>query len=158
MVADTGAKHIENWGMTMAYESILVEQKGAVTLFTINRPQALNALNSQVLEELIAAFAAFEADPVQRCAVLTGSGEKAFAAGADGRANATHRGDPRQDTADFSDGVVGNLRVDYALPSANLTLRDSGVFWPAPGAPSAELAGVSDHHLVWVDVTMETEE
>ena len=67
----------------MAYESILVEQKGAVTLFTINRPQALNALNSQVLEELIAAFAAFEADPAQRCAVLTGSGEKAFAAGAD---------------------------------------------------------------------------
>ena len=82
----------------------------------------------------------------------------AYAAGADGRANATHRGDPRQDTADFSDGAVGNLRVDYALPSANLTLRESGVFWPAPGAPSAELAGVSDHHLVWVDVTMGTEE
>lgn len=78
----------------------------------------------------------------------------AFAAGADGRANAAHRGDPRQDTADFSDGAVGNLRVDYALPSANLTLRDSGVFWPAPGETSAELAGVSDHHLVWVDVTM----
>ncbi|OYX91550.1 MAG: enoyl-CoA hydratase, partial [Novosphingobium sp. 35-62-5] len=39
--------------------------------------------NSQVLSELIEAFAAFEADPSQRCAVLTGSGEKAFAAGAD---------------------------------------------------------------------------
>jgi enoyl-CoA hydratase len=67
----------------MSYENILVETHGAVTLVTINRPQALNALNSRVLEELIDAFAAFEADPAQRCAVLTGAGEKAFAAGAD---------------------------------------------------------------------------
>ncbi len=65
-----------------AYETILVEQKGAVTLVTLNRPQALNALNSQVLAELIDAFAAYDADAGQRCLVLTGS-EKAFAAGAD---------------------------------------------------------------------------
>ncbi len=67
----------------VSYETVLVEARGAVTLITINRPQALNALSSQVAEDLIAAFAAFEADPAQRCAVLTGSGEKAFAAGAD---------------------------------------------------------------------------
>ena len=67
----------------MNYETILVEKRGAVTLITLNRPQALNALNSQVLEELIRAFAAFEADKSQGCAVITGSGEKAFAAGAD---------------------------------------------------------------------------
>ena len=67
----------------MTYETILVEQRDAVTLITLNRPQALNALNAKVLEELIVAFAAFEADASQRCAVLTGSGEKAFAAGAD---------------------------------------------------------------------------
>jgi len=67
----------------LTYETILVEQRGAVTLITLNRPQALNALNSQVSFDLIAAFAAFEADAGQRCAVLTGSGEKAFAAGAD---------------------------------------------------------------------------
>ncbi|MES2442865.1 MAG: enoyl-CoA hydratase-related protein, partial [Pseudomonadota bacterium] len=66
----------------MTYETILVEQRGAVTLVTLNRPQALNALNSQVLAELIAAFEAFDADASQGCAVLTGS-EKAFAAGAD---------------------------------------------------------------------------
>ena len=66
----------------MSYETILVETKGAVTLVTLNRPQALNALNSTVLKELIAAFAAYDADPGQRCLVLTGS-EKAFAAGAD---------------------------------------------------------------------------
>ena len=65
-----------------SYETILVEQRGAVTLITLNRPQALNALNSQVLADLIAAFAAYDADASQRCAVLTGS-EKAFAAGAD---------------------------------------------------------------------------
>jgi enoyl-CoA hydratase len=67
----------------MSYETILTEKRGAVTLITLNRPQALNALNSQVLTDLIGAFAAFEADDSQRCAVLTGSGEKAFAAGAD---------------------------------------------------------------------------
>ncbi len=67
----------------VSFETILVEQKGAVTLITLNRPQSLNALNSQVLGELIEAFAAYEADPGQRCAVLTGAGEKAFAAGAD---------------------------------------------------------------------------
>src|SRR3954466_8841623 len=64
------------------YDSILVEQRGAVTLITLNRPKALNALNTGVLAELIDAFAAFDADDSQRCLVLTGS-EKAFAAGAD---------------------------------------------------------------------------
>ena len=64
------------------YTTILVEQHDAVTLVRLNRPQALNALNSQVLTELIQAFAAYDADDSQRCLVLTGS-EKAFAAGAD---------------------------------------------------------------------------
>ncbi|URD61009.1 enoyl-CoA hydratase-related protein [Sphingomonas sp. KRR8] len=64
------------------YTTILVENHGAVTLVTLNRPQALNALNSDVLRELIDVFAAYDADDGQRCLVLTGS-EKAFAAGAD---------------------------------------------------------------------------
>ena len=67
----------------MTYDTILVEQRDAVTLITLNRPQALNALSSHVLKDLSAAFAAYDADPSQRCAVLTGSGDKAFAAGAD---------------------------------------------------------------------------
>ena len=66
----------------MSYENILVEQRGAVTLITLNRPKALNALNSGVLADLIDAFAAYDADDSQRCAVVTGN-EKAFAAGAD---------------------------------------------------------------------------
>lgn len=64
------------------YETILVEQRDAVTLITLNRPKALNALNSQVLADLKAAFSAYDVDDSQRCAVITGS-EKAFAAGAD---------------------------------------------------------------------------
>jgi len=63
-------------------ETIIVEQKGAVTLVTLNRPQALNAFNNKVINELIETFAAYDADDGQRCLVLTGS-EKAFAAGAD---------------------------------------------------------------------------
>ncbi len=64
------------------YNTILIEQRGAVTLVTLNSPQALNALNSEVLKELIDAFAKYDADDSQHCLVLTGS-EKAFAAGAD---------------------------------------------------------------------------
>src|SRR4029079_4299454 len=69
-------------GWMTEYNTILVEQRGAVTLVTLNRPQALNALNSEVLKELIDVFSAYDADDSQHCLVLTGS-EKAFAAGAD---------------------------------------------------------------------------
>jgi enoyl-CoA hydratase len=66
----------------MAYETILVETRGPVGLITLNRPKALNALNSQMIAELNQALAAFEADPEIAVLVLTGS-ERAFAAGAD---------------------------------------------------------------------------
>ncbi|MCR5310505.1 MAG: enoyl-CoA hydratase/isomerase family protein [Lachnospiraceae bacterium] len=61
---------------------VLYEQKGAVGVITINRPEALNALNSQVLEDLEATFKAVNLDEV-RALVLTGAGEKSFVAGAD---------------------------------------------------------------------------
>ena len=64
------------------YATILVERRERVTLITLNRPEALNALNAQVLDDLLAALADFDADDGQGCAVLTGSA-KAFAAGAD---------------------------------------------------------------------------
>ncbi len=70
-----------------SYETITVETDAqstkGVTLITLNRPKALNALNTQVLAELVEAFAAYQADESQLCAILTGSGDKAFAAGAD---------------------------------------------------------------------------
>ena len=66
----------------MTYETILVEIADRVALVRLNRPQALNALNSQVMTDLIKAFAALQADDAVGAVVLTGS-EKAFAAGAD---------------------------------------------------------------------------
>ena len=66
----------------MAYETIITEARGKVGLITLNRSKALNALNSQVLSELIAALGAFDADSGIGAIVITGS-EKAFAAGAD---------------------------------------------------------------------------
>jgi len=66
----------------MAYETIIVETRDKVGLVTLNRPQALNALNARLIGELNAALDGFEADPAIGCIVITGS-EKAFAAGAD---------------------------------------------------------------------------
>ncbi len=65
-----------------AYETILIETRGRVGLITLNRPQALNALNDQLVGELSAAATAFDADDDIGAIVITGS-EKAFAAGAD---------------------------------------------------------------------------
>ena len=66
----------------MAYELIIAETRGAVGVVTLNRPQAMNALNSQVMRELGEALDGFEADDAVGAIVITG-GEKAFAAGAD---------------------------------------------------------------------------
>ncbi|OWJ68398.1 enoyl-CoA hydratase [Inquilinus limosus] len=68
--------------MTATYETILVETRGRVGLITLNRPQALNALNDAIFRDLAQALAAFDADDGVGAVVLTGS-EKAFAAGAD---------------------------------------------------------------------------
>lgn len=66
----------------MSYQNILVETKGRVGVIRFNRPQALNALNAGLVEELNAAIDAFEADDNIGCLLITGS-DKAFAAGAD---------------------------------------------------------------------------
>jgi enoyl-CoA hydratase len=65
------------------FENLLVEQDGAVTTLTINRPKVLNALNTQTLDELRRAVLAIKADDSVRVVILTGSGEKSFVAGAD---------------------------------------------------------------------------
>ena len=63
--------------------------------------------------------------------------------------NATHRGDPRLDTARFSDRGPGDLRVDYVLPSADWSVQDAGLVWPAPLDATSR---VGRHALVWVDI------
>jgi len=67
----------------VAYETILIDRDGAVATIVLNRPKALNALNATVLAELVAAFDELEADARVRAVIITGSGDKAFAAGAD---------------------------------------------------------------------------
>ncbi len=75
--------------------------------------------------------------------------------------NATQRGDARFDTADFGDrgASPGNLRADYVLPSKDIDICASGVFWPTSDDPLARLVNddvgaSSDHRLVWIDVAM----
>lgn len=63
-------------------EFVKVELDKAVATITIDRPKALNALNRQVLAELAAAFSSLDLNKIA-CVILTGSGEKAFVAGAD---------------------------------------------------------------------------
>jgi enoyl-CoA hydratase len=69
-------------GHPLDYQNILVTREGGVALVTLNRPKALNALNSELLGELVAALEGFDRDDAVRAIVLTGS-ERAFAAGAD---------------------------------------------------------------------------
>ena len=67
----------------MTYQTLLYEKKDGIGIVTLNRPDKLNALNSTVYNELYNVFIAIEDDPEVRVVVLTGSGEKAFAAGSD---------------------------------------------------------------------------
>ncbi len=67
----------------MSFNNLLVEIADGVAVVTINRPKALNALNKDVLEELATAFSELESNENVACVILTGSGSKAFVAGAD---------------------------------------------------------------------------
>jgi len=85
-----------------------------------------------------------------------------------GRANLTHRSDPKFDTADFNDAAPGNLRADYVLPRKNMRMTDAQVFWPLRADPLFRLSGqfgffpssigngfpASDHRAVWIDVRL----
>lgn len=66
----------------MSNQTILIETRGQVGLITLNRPEARNALNNQLIHELVDALKAFDRDPLVGAIVITGS-DKAFAAGAD---------------------------------------------------------------------------
>jgi len=67
----------------MDYQNIKFEKQGAIATVTVNRPDKLNALNMQTMDELRQAFTAIRDDREVRVAILTGAGEKAFVAGAD---------------------------------------------------------------------------
>src|ERR1700756_2917244 len=67
----------------MTFENILVEKKNSIAYVTVNRPKVLNALNMATMEELRTVFTDIKNDAAIRVAILTGSGDKAFIAGAD---------------------------------------------------------------------------
>ena len=69
----------------MAYQNLILEhaEAGKVAVLTVNRPKALNALNAEILDELLDAFARLADDKEARVLLVTGAGEKAFIAGAD---------------------------------------------------------------------------
>jgi len=67
-----------------------------------------------------------------------------------GQGNLNHKGDPAEDTGFFGP-KVGNMRLDYVLPSVNLTISGSGVFWLKPGDTGYAWMDASDHHMVWLD-------
>jgi enoyl-CoA hydratase len=87
----------------MNYENIIVERRGKVGLIRLNRPQALNALNSALMRELSAAVDAFEAGSDVACMVITGS-DKAFAAGADIKEMADKT---------FAEAFLGDFAADW---------------------------------------------
>jgi len=114
--------------MTDAEEPVLVtERRGAVTVLRLNRPEARNALNPELLEAVGLAMVEAENDPDVRAVVLTGTGDKAFCAGMDLRGFAEAgtvggRGEGMQGFARFSQG-------DIALPivgAANATAVAGG--------------------------------
>jgi enoyl-CoA hydratase len=72
-----------------SYQTILTEQKGPVGIITLNRPEALNALSEQLMTEVGQAIAGFEHNEDVGAIIITGQGEKAFAAGADIKEMAT---------------------------------------------------------------------
>jgi enoyl-CoA hydratase len=67
----------------LAYQNLLFEKDNGIGIVTINRPQVLNALNSETFGELYQLFQEIEKDPEMRAAIMTGSGEKSFIAGTD---------------------------------------------------------------------------
>ncbi|MBU6950311.1 endonuclease/exonuclease/phosphatase family protein [Hahella sp. HN01] len=93
---------------------------------------------------------------VKHTPLSAGSADAAFR---QGEANALQIGNRAQDTGDFTDANPGNLRTDYVLPSTDLTIVNSGVFWPSTDDELYRLVGEggavsSDHRLVWVDIRL----
>ena len=122
----------------------LAEDARFVILGDLNNDPVDGAGEHEAIVELL------EHPRVLRMATPRSEGAEASAL-ADGGENLKHRGAHAHDTGRFGP-KVGNLRLDYVLPSTGFRPVASGVFWPRPGDPASAIAEASDHHLVWVDL------
>lgn len=141
----------------MAYEFIKVDREGPVTIFTLNRPEVMNALHSPMHFELDEAFNAFAADPDQWVGIVTGAGDRAFSAGNDlkhqasggkmgsppsGFAGLTSRFDLDKPLIAAVNGVAMGGGFEIALACDIIIAADSAVFaLPEPKVGLAALAG-----------------
>jgi enoyl-CoA hydratase/carnithine racemase len=141
----------------MAYEFIKVDREGPVTIFTLNRPDVMNALHSPAHFELHEAFDAFAADPEQWVGIVTGAGERAFSAGNDlkhqagggkmgsppsGFAGLTSRFDLAKPLIAAVNGVAMGGGFEIALACDIILAADTAVFaLPEPRVGLAALAG-----------------
>jgi len=110
-------------------EPVLVsEQHGAVRVLRLNRPEARNALNAELIGALGSALAAAETDPDVRCVILTGTGDRAFCAGMDLR-SFTAEGSPMLNAGEGAAGYARFARGELAVPvvgAANATAVAGG--------------------------------
>ena len=141
----------------MAYEFIRVDREGPITIFTLNRPEVMNALHSPAHFELDEAFNAFAADPDQWVGIVTGAGERAFSAGNDlkhqatggemksppsGFAGLTSRFDLTKPLIAAVNGVAMGGGFEIALACDLIVAADTATFaLPEPRVGLAALAG-----------------
>jgi enoyl-CoA hydratase/carnithine racemase len=141
----------------MAYEFIKVEREGPVTVFTLNRPEVMNALHSPAHFELHEAFDAFAADPDQWIGIVTGAGDRAFSAGNDlkhqamggdmksppsGFAGLTSRFDLTKPLIAAVNGVAMGGGFEIALACDIIIASETATFaLPEPRVGLAALAG-----------------
>jgi len=141
----------------MAYEFIKVDRDGPVTIFTLNRPEVMNALHSPAHFELHEAFDAFAADPDQWVGIVTGAGDRAFSAGNDlkhqagggkmgsppsGFAGLTSRFDLNKPLIAAVNGVAMGGGFEIALACDLIVASEAATFaLPEPRVGLAALAG-----------------
>ena len=98
------------------FNHLLVEKENGITLLVLNRPKQLNALNKELLEELNAAFELLLEDVETKVVIITGSGEKAFVAGADIKEFASFSGEQGTELAKNGHMTVFNLIEEFPKP------------------------------------------
>jgi enoyl-CoA hydratase len=98
------------------FNHLLVEKENGIALLVLNRPKQLNALNKELLEELNAAFESLREDVETKAVIITGSGEKAFVAGADIKEFASFSGEQGTELAKNGHMTVFNLIEEFPKP------------------------------------------